>query len=239
MSFVNSWDNEVRAASYAKLEFPNTYYLAYRDLPEIIGRHIKGNRAVDFGCGAGRSTRFTSKLGFKVTGIDISPEMLKMALNSDPHGDYRQVSDGDYFHLGSSCFDLVQAIFTFDNIPGAENRAHILKGLAELLNERGRIILLDSTEELYINEWASFSTKDLPGNFTARSGEIVRTIMHDVEDSRPVDDIFWTHDDYLEMFERAGLKMEASYYPLGRHEEPFEWKSETEMAPWVIYVLKK
>jgi hypothetical protein len=57
-SFGNSWDDPTRAESYARLEFPNTYYLAYRDLPEIISRHVTGNLAVDFGCGTGRSSRF-------------------------------------------------------------------------------------------------------------------------------------------------------------------------------------
>jgi len=56
--FENSWDNQTRAESYSKLEFPNTYYLAYRDLPEIIGKQATLKRAIDFGCGTGRSTRF-------------------------------------------------------------------------------------------------------------------------------------------------------------------------------------
>jgi hypothetical protein len=37
-AFENSWANRTRAESYAKLEFPNTYYLAFRDLPGIINR---------------------------------------------------------------------------------------------------------------------------------------------------------------------------------------------------------
>lgn len=49
VNFKNSWGNQTRAESYSKLEFPNTYYLAYRDLPEIISRHVTGNKAVDFG----------------------------------------------------------------------------------------------------------------------------------------------------------------------------------------------
>jgi SAM-dependent methyltransferase len=77
--FENSWGNQTRAESYAKLEFPNTYYLAYRDLPEIISTHVTGNRAIDFGCGTGRSARFLKQLGFNVTGIDISADMLANA----------------------------------------------------------------------------------------------------------------------------------------------------------------
>jgi SAM-dependent methyltransferase len=149
MIFKNSYENQARAESYSRLEFPNTYYLAYRDLPEIISRHITGNHAVDFGCGTGRSTRFLKKLGFFPTGIDISGDMLAIASNLDPGGDYKLVSNGNYDHLGPNKFDLVQSIFTFDNIPGWENRTNILSGLRELMKNTGRMILLDSTPELY------------------------------------------------------------------------------------------
>ena len=75
----NSYEDAKRAAAYAQLEFPGTYYLAYRDLPEIIGHHINGRKALDFGCGTGRSTRFLKELGFDVIGVDISEEMITIA----------------------------------------------------------------------------------------------------------------------------------------------------------------
>ena len=237
--FENSWDNQRRAESYSKLEFPNTYYLAYRDLPTIITTHVKGKRAIDFGCGTGRSTRFLKQMGFEVTGIDISGEMLDIARKIDRSGDYQIVSDGDYLHLGINQFDLIQSIFTFDNIPGWDNRTNILKGLGDLMKPTGRMILLDSTPELYTNEWASFSTKDFPGNRNAKTGDPVLDIMLDVEDQRPVEDIFWTVDDYHKMFEIAGLKVEAIYKPLGNKDEPYNWISEKEIAPWMIFVLNK
>jgi SAM-dependent methyltransferase len=68
VNFVNSYEDLHRANSYATLEFANTYYLAYRDLPAILTEHVTGMRALDFGCGTGRSTRFLRKLGLHVTG---------------------------------------------------------------------------------------------------------------------------------------------------------------------------
>ena len=238
-NFENSWGNQTRAESYAKLEFPNTYYLAYRDLPEIISTHVTGNRAIDFGCGTGRSTRFLKKLGFNVTGIDISADMLANARKSDEGGDYRLVTNGEYSHLGNGQYDLVQSIFTFDNIPGWQTRTEILTGLRDLLKPSGKIVCLDSTPELYTNEWASFTTKDFPENWHARTGDIVRDIMLDVEDRRPVEDIFWTVEDYHRLFSDAGLVLEATYKPLGYSDEPFEWKSELTIAPWMIFVLRR
>jgi ubiquinone/menaquinone biosynthesis C-methylase UbiE len=237
--FENSWGNQTRAESYAKLEFPNTYYLAYRDLPKIISNHVSGRNAVDFGCGTGRSTRFLKQLGFKVIGIDISYDMLQIAKSFDKTGDYQLVSNAQYSHLGNGKYDLIQSIFTFDNIPGWDNRTKILIGLRDLLKSSGKLICLDSTPELYTNEWASFSTKDFPTNWTARTGDIVRDIMLDVEDHRPVDDIFWTVTDYYKLFEKAELSVDALYKPLGIADEPYNWVSETSIAPWMIFVLSK
>ena len=91
MNFINCYEDGNRATAYATLEFANTYYLAYRDLPDILAEHVNGTKALDFGCGTGRSTRFLRKLGFQVTGVDVSEDMLQIARWTDPVGDYRLV----------------------------------------------------------------------------------------------------------------------------------------------------
>jgi hypothetical protein len=63
--------------------------------------------------------------------------------------------------------------------------------------------------------------------------------MLDVEDRRPVEDIFWTVDDYHILFEKAGLALDATYKPLGYKDEPHNWISEIQIAPWMIFVLSK
>ena len=99
MTFSNSYEDAKRAEAYSKLEFTNTYYLAYRDLPEIISNHVRGTNALDFGCGTGRSTRFLRNLGFTTVGVDISEDMLKKARETDPGGDYHLTSDDDFSQL--------------------------------------------------------------------------------------------------------------------------------------------
>ena len=79
LSFPNVYNDARRADAYAALEFPGTYWLAFRDLPEIIARHVTGPVALDFGCGAGRSTRFLKRLGFDATGVDVSASMIEHA----------------------------------------------------------------------------------------------------------------------------------------------------------------
>ena len=238
MSFANAYEDEIRAQAYSTLEFPGTYYLAFRDLPAILAEHVRGRAALDFGCGAGRSTRFLRGLGFDPIGIDISPAMLELARAADRGGRYVLVSDGDYWALDPERFDLVFSAFAFDNIPGAERRAEILRGLRRLLERDGRIVLVDCTPEIYVNETASFTVRDFPENRAAKSGDEVRVVMKDVEDRRPVTDIVWFHEDYLAMFAAADLELVAHHLPLGRDDEPYDWITETTIPPWVIYVLK-
>src|SRR5579871_6309069 len=116
VTFANCYDDSARADAYARLEFPNTYYLAYRDLAAIIGRHVDGRRALDFGCGTGRSTRFVRQLGFDVTGVDIASEMIAKARALDHSGDYRLLGPMGLGDLPRRRYDLVTCVFPFDNI---------------------------------------------------------------------------------------------------------------------------
>ena len=235
--FSNVYDDKARADAYAKLEFPGTYYLAYRDLPAIIDEHVQGRKALDYGCGTGRSTRFLRELVFDAVGVDIAAHMLARARERDPQGEYRLVPDGDLGSLEQDTYDLVFSLFTFDNISGMEKKVVLFQSLRHLLRAGGRIVNLVSSPEIYVNEWASFSTKDFPENRTARSGDKVRIVMLDVEDKRPVEDVLWTDEDYREVYRRSGLVAIEIYRPLAKRSEPYAWVSETMIAPWVIYVL--
>ena len=237
--FSNVYDDDERAASYADLEFPGTYWLAYRDIPALIQSHVQGSRALDFGCGTGRSTRFLRDLGFDVVGVDIAESMLARARERDPDGDYRLVPDGDLPGLDPRSFDLILSIFTFDNIPAFERKVSLLTSLRRLLVPGGRLINLVSSPVIYVNEWASFSTRDFPENRDARDGDTVRIVMLDVADSRPVEDVLCTGEAYEKAYSQAGLVPIDVHRPLGRRDEPFEWVSETEVSPWAIYVLER
>lgn len=235
--FSNVYDDTARAAAYAALEFPGTYYLAYRDLPAIIGRHVRGGKAMDFGCGTGRSTRFLRGLGFDVEGVDISEPMLARARERDPGGEYSLLPDGDLRGFPGAAYDLVLSAFTFDNIPSLERKITKLTSLKRLLKGSGRMVNLVSAPDIYLHEWASFSTKDYPENRGARSGDKVKIVMLDVEDKRPVEDILCTDSDYQEAYKRAGLTTFETHRPLAKPTDGRSWLSETTIAPWVIYVL--
>jgi len=239
MDISNVYDDAKRAEAYARLEFPGTYYLAYRDIPEIVRTQVGGRAALDFGCGTGRSTRFLENLGLKTVGVDIAPDMIAKARERDPRGDYRLIADGDLSSLGGAVFDLVLSAFTFDNVPTMQKKVAIFQQLRGLLAPEGRIINLVSAPEIYTHEWASFSTKDFPENRLAKSGDKVKIIITDTDDPRPVEDIVWSDEDYQEVYGRAGLVAISKQAPLAKESEPYQWVNETRIAPWIIYVLRR
>jgi len=238
MNSLNCYEDADRANAYATLEFANTYYLAFRDLPRVLTEHVGGTRALDFGCGTGRSTRFLRKLGFHVTGVDISEDMLRIARSTDSSGDYRLVRDDNFNQFAVGSFDLVLCAFTFDNIPGGM-KARIFRDLEKLLAPCGTIVNLVSSPQIYTHEWASFTTKDFPENAAAHSGDVVRIVTTDHEDRRPVEDILCTDESYCAFFREAGLEAVQVFAPLANGDEPYAWVSETSVPPWVIYVLKR
>ncbi len=237
--FVNCYESATRAEAYSKLEFANTYHLAFRDLPEIFRAHVKGTAALDFGCGTGRSTRFLVSLGFAVVGVDISQDMVGKARQIDPKGDYRLIPGDDMSALQREGFSLILSAFTFDNIPGMETKLRLFGGLCELLKKDGILVNIVSTPEIYLNEWASFTTRDFPENRNAGPGDEVRIITTDFEDRSPAVDILWPHESYLEVYRRASLEMVEVRRPLAKGDEPYRWISETRIAPWAIYVLRR
>jgi trans-aconitate methyltransferase len=236
--FTNAYADRARAESYATLEYRGTYSLAFLELSVLLRRYAPGSRALDFGCGTGRSTRFLKNQGLQAEGIDISEAMLVEARRRDPRGSYRLVASDRPAELPEQTYDLVVAAFAFDNIPTA-GKVDVLLSLRASIRPGGRMVLVVSTPELYVNEWASFSSRAFPENRRAQSGDPVRIILLDVSDPRPIEDILCTDAAYREAFAAAGLRVVQSRHPLGSPDDPIAWVSETTVAPWTLYELTR
>jgi len=235
----NDYEDSRRAAAYDELTLRGTYHLVFGTLPFILAREVQGIRALDFGCGTGRSTRFLRAQGFEAVGADISAEMVGMARRRDPTGDYRIISDGDLSGFDPGSLDLVLSAFTFDNVPGRLHRVRLFSELARLLSPTGRLVNVVSSPEIYTNEWVSFTTRDFPDNRKARPGQVVRIVTVDHSDRRPLQDLLWPDRSYRATYRRAGLEVVRMERPLATGREGVPWKSETRIPPWTIYVLRR
>jgi len=236
-TFQNIYDDSDYADAYADLDWDGTYHLVRRDLPDILREHVAGRRALDFGCGTGRSTRLLRDCGFDVTGVDVSASMIQRAQQRDPGTDYRLLADGDLGRLPAASFDLVLAAFPFDNVP-AGDKPPLFRALRNLLSPTGRLVNVVSAPEIYWHEWASFTTREFPANRHARDGEIVRIVTTTFRQRLPCEDVLCTDAGYRRIYAEAGLAVAAAYRLLARGDEGVAWVSETRVAPWVVWVLR-
>lgn len=103
-------------------------------------RRLRPGAVLDLGCGEGWLVRrLVGDLGCRVVGIDGSANLIRLAREADPGGDYRQV-DYDAIATGSAVpggfFDAVVANFALLS----ENVAGLLRGLLPLAPQGALVI---------------------------------------------------------------------------------------------------
>jgi SAM-dependent methyltransferase len=96
---------------------------------------MTGRRVVDLGCGTGASVRWFANHGYNVTGIDLSPSMLKIAKNSIPGSGFSfQLLEGDIRALNDlHDIDLVLALDVLNELNSLRDLETIFKSVANIL----------------------------------------------------------------------------------------------------------
>lgn len=90
---------------------------------------------LDLGCGPGTDARFFSDAGYEVTGIDVSPEMIREAQRHAPKARF-VVMDMRHLTLPNLAFDGVWANATLHHVPKGEIR-DVLTAIARSLKPNG------------------------------------------------------------------------------------------------------
>ncbi len=223
------------ADDYGRAEFTGTMYLAFRDVPWLISQHAAGGRALDYGCGAGRSSRLLKRQGFEVTGVDISDAMLDTARELDPAGEYLKI-DPARVPFPDSSFDLAFSSLVFFEIPTVAGMTEAAAEIRRVLKPGGVFILLIGAEELYANEWLTVKV-DYPENRDCKSGDAVRVFLTEV--GLELVDYYWTDADYRKVFAGAGLTVVRLHQPMGSESDGYPWINEHKVPSFSTYVARK
>ena len=232
---IKTHDYEKHAGAFADLEMQGTQYLAFRDIPSLIGEHAGPVASVlDYGCGAGRSTRFLKRLGYDAVGVDVSLDMLEQARSKDGGGAYHHIPSG-LLPFESDTFDLIFSSFVFLEVSRIEEIERILKEMKRILRKDGTIIFVTSSTEATQGNWVSLSYAFPENDKPLRSGDTVKLLIQGID--VVFHDYFWSEEDYIGAAERAGLGLVKLHKPLGFPEDSIEWRDETKMSPTAIYVL--
>jgi SAM-dependent methyltransferase len=233
---IKTHDYEEHAGEYAELGMEGTQYLAFRDIPMLIQEYAGSiASALDYGCGAGRSTRFLKRLGFDTVGVDVSQEMLEQARSKDGSGEYHHIPSGHLPFEGSQ-FDLVFSSFVFLEVSRIEEIEDILKEMNRVLRKDGIIIFVTASMEASEGDWVSLSYSFPENDRPLRSGETVKLLIRGID--VVLHDYYWTDADYTGAAERAGLAVAKIHKPLGSSDDLIEWRDETKMSPVAIYALR-
>lgn len=227
----------LQASHYTKTHESTHRYLAYRDIPTIVRKYIQGKNALDYGTGTGYSANFLHKIGFEVTGVDVSKEMLFQARLAYPSFPFFPVENG-VIPIESSLFDLVFSSFVLFEI-GTKNA--IIDHLTEakrVMKDDGIFVAVTGSQYLHnaSKKWLNFRV-DFPENQNPISGDVVKLHLNGAD--LDFTDYYWTETDYRQCFLQAGLELIEIHYPLGDENEPYLWKDEIKSSPFVILVARK
>ena len=98
---------------------------------DLLG-DLTGREVLDAGCGEGFLARVLAARGARVTGIDLSPRLVQMALEKDPHGaiDYRVADLSRPLPELEGRFELIGSHLALNDIADHRGFAATLASLA-------------------------------------------------------------------------------------------------------------
>jgi SAM-dependent methyltransferase len=139
-------------------------------LADVVGYHVAaGGRVLDLGCASGELARHLAAAGLRVTGCDISANMLARAAARDPAASVefvRLASDWRTLPFAAATFDAVVAasVLEYVSSPG-----EVLRECARVLRPGGVLLCTvpDPTHPIRWLEWLAGTAASLPGVRTA------------------------------------------------------------------------
>lgn len=96
--------------------------------------------ALDAGCGTGRHTAYLASLGHEVIGVDTSPEMLAVARQKVPEGEFHE-ADLHELPLADDSVDLVVCAIALSHVA---DLGPALAELVRVLRPNGHLVISDS-----------------------------------------------------------------------------------------------
>lgn len=247
------------AELYDSLYLDRSYISEVNYLHKIIKEDCNPNISLlDLGCGTGIHSLELSKFGFKVTGLDISPEMLSVANNKLTEiSQFQELSCefviGDILKMKmNKKYDVVISMFHVMNFfLTNENFVSVLKSIYDALKEDG-IFIFDTWNGNSVSR-DSFTPRSKEFDFQGKKYLRTTQYVHD-SISRIVDvnfEFYNINENKIKVSEfdenhkvRYFLKDEILKFISNRFriESVVSSKSfnEAQMSDWsIIYVLKK
>lgn len=116
----------------------------HKKLIEKFATKIEGKRLLDLGCGPGLDAQLFAELGFEVTGLDYSKQMIEQANELTQDSKNIEFIVGDMTKLETYCkpntFDAIWASASLLHIP-RKDVGKVLQGISNILVQNGRVFI--------------------------------------------------------------------------------------------------
>lgn len=159
-----------KMAKYYDFLAPSTTKMECKFLVQIFKKYCeeKITTILDLGCGTGRHASLLQKMGFKVTGIDLSEDMLKIARKKSPKSTFIQM-DFCRPKFDKNSFDASICMWsTIGYILEEKKFKNFVKNLAKVTR---KVFVLSSTN----HERHDFQPEEVSERITPIPGGEIRT----------------------------------------------------------------
>ncbi|UOF89639.1 class I SAM-dependent methyltransferase [Fodinisporobacter ferrooxydans] len=109
-----------------------------RDMMAAIARPVRGEKAIDLGCGTGTYAYWLRDMGLSVVGVDLSQDMLEVARGKRKNEVTFQKADLAHLPFGDNTFDLAICNVVLEFI---DEPATVLREGFRVLKPGGRLIV--------------------------------------------------------------------------------------------------
>lgn len=143
-------DNKYVIPTYNKIadKYANQYFNDLSDSPyfdKFLSYLAKGSKVLDIGCGNGNFSKYISDKGFDCEGVDLSPEMLKIARERIPEIKFT-LKDMRKLDYDAESFDGLLVAYSLIHIP-SDQIISTLQGFRKILKPEGIILLITQKGE--------------------------------------------------------------------------------------------
>lgn len=167
---------------------------------------------LDLACGKGRHSIYLNKLGYQVTGVDLSENSIAIAQESS--NETLQFKTHDMREPMNETFDAVFNLFTsFGYFDTHEDNIKTLKAIKESINEYGFGVIDFFNADFIIENLVSEETKEIDGiTFNIKRFVENKKIIKEIRFEDKGESFFFTEKvsaftlaDFEEMMEEAGI----------------------------------